>query len=341
MRTGCPSPETLRSLLTPGLEECAFEKLASHVSECSHCYRRLDDFDTHRVLIRGEAVIQKGVMKPQQATAVGRLSGSSIGQYEIIREIGRGAMGIVFLGFHTELRRFVAVKFLSRSTIKRRRARERFQREVQAAGMCDHKNVVRTTDALHNRNGHFIVMEHVDGIDVESLVNDELPLSVDIACEIAAQIVHGLQHIAENGLVHRDIKPSNLMVSRNGNVRILDLGLAHLTIDVAKQEGDNDLEPSRTNTAESGRVVGTPRFMAPEQWLSVPEIDCRADIYSLGCTLYYLLTGSAPFDGANYSSRRMLRFAHIAIPPEQIQNKNPEIPSQLADVIHQCLAKDP
>ncbi|MFN0196287.1 MAG: serine/threonine protein kinase, partial [Planctomycetaceae bacterium] len=210
-----------------------------------------------------------------------------IGQYRIREVLGKGGMGTVYKGIHPQLEKVVAIKLLKADLSKDPSAVARFQREMKAVGRLDHPNIVRATDA-GTADGHmFLVMEYVDGVDLRALVDLGGPLAVADACELIRQSAVGLFHAHEHGLVHRDIKPNNIRLSRQGCAKILDLGLARVTWD----EGAGG-EPQLTQTSQ---ICGTYDYMPPEQWESTHRVDHRCDIYSLGCTFYFLLTGHAPF----------------------------------------------
>jgi hypothetical protein len=240
-------------------------------------------------------------------------------------------MGVVYRALHTRLRRVVALKVLPAERTRDAGAVARFEREMEAVGRLEHPHIVRATDAGEADGCHFLVMEYVPGIDLARLVRLCGALEVADACALVRQAALGLQHAHEAGLVHRDIKPSNLMVTPEGVVKLLDLGLALLHGQLPAAE---DLTPS-------GQAMGTADYMAPEQALDSHVVDIRADIYSLGCTLYKLLTGQAPFGGGRYSStfKKMTAHAHEPVPP--VRDLRPEVPEGLAAVLDRLLAKEP
>lgn len=221
--------------------------------------------------------------------------GDRLGQYRLLDEIGRGAMGIVYLAEHVSLRRQVAVKLIHPQREFGPDAVARFRREMSAVGRLDHPHLIRATDAGSIDGIEYLVMEYLAGIDVERLAKIFGPLPIGAACEIAAQSAAGLAHAHRAGLVHRDVKPSNLLLGADGAVRVLDLGLAR-TIDLARElpvdrgaggTADWDL------TSPAGRV-GTRAYMAPEQYRSSRDVDQRSDIFGLGATLVRLLWGFPP-----------------------------------------------
>ena len=202
---------------------------------------------------------------------------------------------------------------------------------MEAVGRLDHPNLVRAHDAGEAEGQHFLVLEFVDGTDLRKLVRERGPLPVADACEIVRQAALGLQHAHEHGLIHRDIKPSNLMLTNDGTVKVLDLGLARL-IDEAAPAWD---------MTSAGQIVGTGDFISPEQGQDTRNADARSDIYSLGCTLYFLLAGRAPFSGPQYGTfvQKVMAHANEPIPP--IQAIRDDILDNLAQLLGQMLAKDP
>ena len=189
-----------------------------------------------------------------------------------------------------------------------------------------------------------LIMEFVEGMDLGHFVRRLGPLPTADACELARQAAVGLQYIHEQGLVHRDIKPSNLMLTPQGTVKILDLGLARFHFGEEKGTGSERSEvpvPFSSEMTHSGQAMGTADYMAPEQASDSHAVDIRADIYSLGCTLYKLLVGSAPFEGSQYKGTFEKMTAHVQQPAPAIENLLPEIPHELAAVLEKMLAKNP
>ena len=216
-----------------------------------------------------------------------------IGQYQLLKQIGRGGMGLVYLARHLKLGRTVALKLLPGLHLSEKSAIVRLQREIAATGRLQHPNIVFATDANEEDGIDYLVMEHIEGIDVGRLVAALGPLPCPVACEIIRQAALGLAHVHGCGLVHRDLKPSNLMLAADGVVKILDLGLALL------REGLPGNEESATQT---GYLLGTADYVSPEQLHDPHDADVRSDLYSLGCTFYKLLTGHAPFSGSDNTS---------------------------------------
>lgn len=254
-----------------------------------------------------------------------------LGEYTLLETLGEGGMGKVYKALHTELERFVAIKVIRRGCMDDDWALARFRREIKTVGQLDHPHIVRAYDARRIGDTHFLVMEYVDGLNLNVLVDRCGPLPMADACELLRQAALGLQCAHEHGLVHRDIKPSNLMLNRKGQLKILDLGLVRVRV-AGGQGGD---------MTSVGQVMGTPDYMAPEQVADSSAIDIRADIYSLGCTLYKLLTGHAPFEGPQYQSLLAKMTAHNETPPPSCRQHRDDVPVALDAVLNRMLTKAP
>jgi serine/threonine-protein kinase len=264
-----------------------------------------------------------------------RLDKLELGAYRLLRPIGSGGMGEVYLALQKKLERNVAIKILRPDFAAAHvNALARFRREALAVAKLSHPNIVHIYDADELDGTHFIVMEYVPGIDFARLVAQRGPLPIDMACDLVRQAAEGLQHAHEAGLVHRDIKPSNLLVvlpekaapGHFGLVKILDLGLARL-----EEGGDLTMTRSRN-------VIGTPDFISPEQAQNASEVDIRADLYSLGCTFYFLLSGQVPFPNGTPIEKLM---AHYLERPKSIILLRPEVPKDVQAILDRLLRKDP
>jgi serine/threonine protein kinase len=207
---------------------------------------------------------------------------------------------------------------------------------MEAVGKLDHPHIVRASDAGEIAGTHFLVMDFVPGVDLAKLVRRRGPLAIADACELARQAAQGLQHVYECGLVHRDVKPSNLLLSTSGIVKVSDLGLARLRNDVQELAS-----PEASDITATGQLLGTVSFMAPEQASNTRGVDIRADIYSLGCTLFMLLTGRPPYDGPEFDSVMSKLVAHASAPVPSMDSIRPEIPAALSALVAQMLAKAP
>ena len=252
-----------------------------------------------------------------------------LGDYDILREIGHGGMGVVYQAQHRLLNQIVAIKVLPESSLGDRQAVRRFQREMLSIGRLNHPNIIRALNAGQDRGVHYLVMEFGDGLDFRELVGQSGWLSPGAACELIRQAAVGLQHIHEHGLVHRDIKPANLMLARDASVKILDLGLARLET----RQMSRDL-------THPGMAMGTVDYMAPEQWVDSSAVDIRADIYSLGCTLYFLLTGQPPNVMAMRESPAARRSGRPPTHPS-VASLRRDCPQDLDKILELMLAEEP
>jgi tRNA A-37 threonylcarbamoyl transferase component Bud32 len=247
-------------------------------------------------------------------------------RYRVVRLIGQGGMGAVYAAEHRVMQRTVALKVIHRAYTANAAALERFRCEVRAAARLSHPNIVATYDAEDAGETQFLVMEYVAGTSLGRLVHERGPLPVAEACAYIRQAALGLQHAHERGMVHRDVKPENLIRSADGTVKVLDFGLAAL---VAERRG---------GLPEENVVMGTPDFMAPEQAEDPRSAETRADVYSLGCTLYYLLTGQVPYPAPT----ALLKIrAHRVQPLPPIGQLRPDVPAGLGRVLARMLAKKP
>ncbi len=250
-------------------------------------------------------------------------------KFRILRELGRGGMGVIYLAEHRVLEKPVALKVINPAVLDNPDALARFQTEARAAAKLDHQHIARAYDADRAGDLHFLVMEFVEGVSLAQLLEKKGPLSVTAACHCASQAALGLQHAFEQGMVHRDIKPHNLMLTPKGQVKILDFGLARV------RDERNKVAP-RLTRLES--FMGTPTYVAPEQATDAREADTRSDIYSLGCTLYALLAGQPPFTGDGIAE---IVLAHIEKEPAPLHEVRPDVPAGLSAVVAKMLAKDP
>ncbi len=287
------------------------------------------------VLGLARALQKAGKLTAYQAAALyqRKSRGLLIGNYLILDKLGVGGMGVVFKARHRRLGRVVALKILPPSFARDRTALARFKREVEAAGKLKHPNIVAALDADEDRGVHFLVMEYVEGRDLDHVVRQRGPLPVVEAIEYLIQAARGLAAAHAEGIVHRDIKPSNLMLDTAGTVRVLDLGLARI-VDASNPFG----QAAGGRLTESGTYMGTIDYMAPEQAEDSRRADQRADVYSLGCTLYYLMTGREPFVGETVLRRLM---AHQERPAPPLQGARPDAPAALERAFQRMMAKRP
>ena len=281
-------------------------------------------------------LVRYGRLTPYQAAAVlqGKTKGLLIGNYVVLDRLGAGSMGIVFKARHRVLKRVVALKLLPPSLAKDRLALQRFHREAKAAAKLSHPNIVAVLDADEFRGLHFLVMEYIEGRDLARLVREEGPLSVSQAIDCIVQASRGLKAAFEASVVHRDIKPSNLLLDPAGTVKILDMGLARLDA-VGGSFGANQPDASLTL---SNVLLGTIDYMSPEQASNPRNADHRSDIYSLGCTLHFLLTGRPPFSGETLIERLI---AHREQPIPSLSENRRDVPPAVDVVLRRVLAKSP
>jgi serine/threonine protein kinase len=250
-----------------------------------------------------------------------------VDRYELIHQIGEGGMGTVYLARHDRLqKRQYAVKVIHDASPS---LRLRFEREIDALDGLTHPNIVSVVDAGQVSGTPFLVMEYIDGASVSSLLKQIGRLTVVDSCEIVRQIAAGLHHVHERGLVHRDIKPANIMVSADGVVKILDLGLARLM-------DAQDQQLTATN-----QVFGTPDYMSPEQCDNSASAGPASDLYSLGCTFFCLLTGRPPFGDDEHATAHTKMRAHLLEPPASIQSIRPDVPTEIREIVSELLAKSP
>jgi serine/threonine protein kinase len=258
-----------------------------------------------------------------------------LGQYLLLERLGEGGMGQVFKARHRKMNRIAALKVMRRDKLNSSEAVRRFFREVQAAATLDHPNIVAAYDADEVDGTYFFAMEYVDGDDLGQLVKERGPIRLGKAVEYIRQAALGLHHAFEKGLVHRDIKPSNIIVRRGASqseggplVKLLDLGLARITGGFGE-----DASLTQVHT-----VLGTPDFIAPEQARSSRDADIRSDLYSLGCTFYYILTGQVPFS-AESPMEKLLK--HYLEPPPRVEALRPEVPRGISRMVERLMAKSP
>lgn len=353
--TICPTPALLRSLDSGTLGISQLESLQAHVAVCRRCEQALQGLaEESDSLIRTLASLPatdedepefrqlyaqlwNNCPNPEIADsswqnlldldASGGLRCSDtlalpfrLASYELFACLGRGATGAVYKARHLRLDRVVAIKVLSPRALG---GAQEFLREMQAVGKLDHPNIIRGTDAGETNGMHFLVMEYVGGWDLSRLIRKTGPLQVADACEIGVQAAMGLDAAHQFGFIHRDIKPSNLLLSRLGQVRILDLGLAT----------KHHVEDNR----EAKLPRGTADYMAPEQWTGEHAPSSATDIYGLGCTLYTLLVGHPPFRGQGVDRRE----SHLHVSPPSIRDSRPDCPHRLDALVQTMLAKDP
>ncbi|RLS56377.1 MAG: serine/threonine protein kinase [Planctomycetota bacterium] len=249
-------------------------------------------------------LVSRGQLTRFQAKIIqqGKARSLLLGQYTVIDRIGQGGMGLIVKAIDRKTQGIVAIKVLTHTAVRSPETLKRFQREITAAARLKHPNIVEAFDADQANGSHFMVMEYLAGENLASLIRHKGPLPIPLALHYLLQAGRGLAFAHTQGIVHRDIKPANLLVDDKGGVKILDFGLARL-----------DCEDERTDITQSGQIMGTVDFMAPEQALNTHTADHRADIYSFGCTLWFLLTGKMLYGGET-SMEKLLAHREQPIP---------------------------
>lgn len=312
------------------LDPLQMEEISTHL---------LDRFPDPRALAR--ELVQRGWLTPFQANKLFLERGDDLllGSYILLERLGVGGMGEVYKARHAKLDKIVAIKLVRSDRLNDAETLRRFQREVRAAAQLNHPNIVHAYDCDEAGGKHFLVLEYVEGIDLARLVKKQGPLPMAQACDYIRQAALGLQHAFEHGLVHRDIKPHNLLLTQSSGrassveavVKILDLGLARLS---------RGAESESTSTMTGlGMVMGTLDYLAPEQARDAHSADTRADLYSLGCTFFFLLAGRVPFPGGGGATEKLLK--HQVEQPPALRKFRPDLPPALAAIVSKLMAKRP
>ena len=346
-----PTDQTLSSYGLGKLDDGSAESVNQHLESCPDCRRRVADLSPDTFLGRlldakpradsaspvvsatdGLSMLHAGSAAsppPPDSTLPPGLADHP--DYEILRELGRGGMGVVYLAQNLLMGRLEVLKVVGSHMISRPGVLDRFLREIRSAAKLHHHNIVAAYSALRVGESFVMAMEYVEGYDLATMVKAQGPLPVAHACNFVYQAALGLQHAHEQGMVHRDIKPANLIFTRVGKkpiVKVLDFGLAKVT-----SEGQAD-----SGLTREGQMLGTPDYIAPEQIRDAQSADIRADIYSLGCTFYYLLTGGPPFGG---DSLWDVYQAHFSMDAGPLNLMRPEVPVELAALVAKMMAKNP
>ena len=277
-----------------------------------------------------KALIRQEKLTKFQATAVyqGKTKSLVFGEYVVLDKIGQGGMGMVFRAKHRRMKREVAIKVLPGGSLDDEDSVNRFYQEVEAAAKLLHPNIVTAFDAGQHGESHFLVMEYVEGKDLSAVIKAKVQLPIATAVGLTIQAGQGLEYAHGEGLIHRDVKPANLLVDKKGVVKILDMGLARLAAEGMTDDG----------LTKSGQIMGTVDYMAPEQATDTRKAGFHADIYSLGCTLYRLLTGHPVFDGDTIMNKMM---AHANQPPPDLRTLRRDVSEQLNTTFQKMVAKSP
>jgi tRNA A-37 threonylcarbamoyl transferase component Bud32 len=329
-----PAPSDLEAFGLGLLDPSLSDVVEKHVAGCDSCCQAVQGVadDTLVNQLRDAATLSD--LPPAASGATAAWKSSEVPndlarhpRYRILKLLGCGGMGAVYQAEHGVMRRRVALKVIKPEYTANAASVERFRREIQAAARLNHPNIVAAYDAEQAGETHFLVMEYVEGVSLDQVVMLQGPLPVAEACDAVRQAALGLQHAHEHGMVHRDVKPHNLIRTPDGVVKVLDFGLAA----VAEDRGERPL--TGTNM-----VLGTPDYIAPEQAEDTRAADARSDVYSLGCTLYHLLTGRPPF---RRPSTLLTILAHREEASEPVCASRPDVPPALAAELARMMAKAP
>lgn len=356
MLTACPTDVQLHAFATGEPDLRNDDQIAQHLMNCPRCEDKVASYDVHALALASQFCVSQAhgsyVDEPEMQLAlqrVGTLEELSadfhpqqrpcgaeadlqrLGEYDIIARIGAGAMGVVYKASHRRLKRLVALKVLDQRRWGDRHAASRFGREMRAVGKLNHPHVIQASDAGEIDGMHYLAMQFIDGLDLGRIVTRLGPLRVCDACEVIRQAADGLEYARRNGIVHRDIKPSNLIIDRRGQVRVADLGLALF---------DSRHDDHVSELTSDGQVMGTLEYMAPEQLNDSHNVTTQADVYSLGATLYRLLTGRTPIikDGRHTALERIRAIA--VAEPTPIDELRPDLPVELTRMISKMLSRD-
>jgi serine/threonine protein kinase len=376
-----PDREELAAFGLGHLDEEKSAALEAHLAHCPECTLVLERLGSDSFITRLRAAAatatagqQLGAVPAPERETLDRALAARPGptanlgvppelanhlRYWVVRELGAGGMGVVYEAMHLLMGRRVALKVINGSLVQDPAAVERFQREVRAAARLSHPNIVTAFDAEWAGALHFLVMEYVEGTSLQQVIAERGRLPVSEACDYVRQAALGLQHAHERGMVHRDIKPGNLLLTPEGQIKVLDFGLARFARESApagavpppaataphpyssaptEERGRGEGGPPSKVLTQVGCLMGTPDYVAPEQILNPHTADIRADLYSLGCTLYHLLAGPGPFAKASEWEKLM---AHSEAAPRPLTEFRQDVPPGLVQLIERLMAKDP
>ena len=343
----CLEAVEIQEVLAGRASEEAFDSAISHLDECDRCRAKAESLESsgkwlvesladHSVdPLQAETACQIALWRMLNAPNQVMVRSNErpcdqLGPYKLVHTLGVGGMGTVYLAEHERLKRSCAVKLLPRERVDQPGWLDRFDREMTTVAGLEHPNIVRATDAGHQDGWHYLVMEHLDGLDVGQIASRIGRLNVADACEIVRQAANGLGHVHESGLVHRDIKPSNLMLTLRGEVKLLDLGLV--------LAGDDPLSKDERLTTV-GHMMGTMPYMAPEQLADSHQVSAAADIYSLGATLFRLLAGHPPHKRTGTIASQILSISgKDAVRLDKLRD---DIDSDLVSLVASMLSRDP
>jgi serine/threonine protein kinase/Leucine-rich repeat (LRR) protein len=347
-----PQREELLAYVNGSLSESQAESLEGHLQSCPECEATLNivngQSDTMIDKLRrspppkaadGEVECQAMVQaikgmdrdqtdpgRPETVNVSGPPDLGSLREYKLLEKLGQGGMGAVYRALHTRLDKVVALKVLNSTCLQKSDSLARFEREMKAVGKLRHPNIVAASDAGEANGTHFLVMELVEGQDLSVLMKKNGPMSVHQAVDCIVQAARGLAYAHSRGIVHRDIKPGNLLLDNEGVLKVLDLGLARFE------------DPNADQLTSDEQVMGTVDYMSPEQATSTRNVDARGDIYSLGVTLWFLLTGTKMYSGETAVQRIM---KHQSAPIPSLTAARTDVSAELAQFFERMVAKTP
>lgn len=303
---------------------------AEEIQACINKQQKLTAAGTPMQL--AEVLVRSGVVTASQLKRMANPADDSMSQslqqipgFQIMQKIGAGAMASVYKAKQLSLDRIVAVKILPKRLSEDPEFVKRFIAEGRAAAKLNHNNIVQAIDVGEYAGYHYFVMEFVDGHTVYDEMAKHRVYDEKAALDVIIQMAKALEHAHERGFIHRDVKPKNIMLTKTGTAKLADMGLARQA---------NDAEAA---AAEKGRAFGTPYYISPEQVRGVADVDFRADIYSLGATLYHMVTGKVPFEGASPAAIMQKHLKEPLVPPDHL---NPKLSTGMAEVVERMMAKD-
>ncbi len=309
----------------------ALEQRFCTENELQKCQEQLTNHPSSEPVTMEELMINNGYITSTQATRIksniteSKTAAHQIPGYKVLGKLGSGAMAIVYKAKQLSLDRIVAVKVLPKKFTEKEDYIKRFYKEGRLAAKLNHNNIVQAIDVGEAGGIYYFVMEYVEGKTLYDDLSRGKIFSEQEALDIIIQLANALNHAHKQGLIHRDVKPKNIMINTENVVKLADMGLARATTDVEAAQ------------AEKGKAFGTPYYIAPEQVRGELDIDGRADIYALGATLYHMVTGKVPFDGANPSEVMKKHLKEPLTPPDHL---NTELSAGLAEMVEVMMAKD-
>lgn len=352
-----PDKQHLADFATGHLAADEASSIAQHLDECAECEATIQSLEAKSDTLvsaiqatpagephEGEAELRRAVAKAAQVSSFAASTPAQdaqpaatkappkLGPYQLLAKLGEGGMGAVFKARHEHLEKIVAIKVLSKKALQDTATVARFRREMKAVGALHHPNIVGAHDAGEQQGIHFLVMEYVEGQDLSTLLKKAGPVPVAQVISYLKQAAEGLAFAHGKNIIHRDVKPANLLVNAEGIVKILDLGLARLD-DSGLAEAE-----AKQGLTQTGQVMGTVDYMAPEQAYDTHRVDAKADVYSLGCTMFRMLTGRNPFEGETIVQKIL---AHREQPIASLAEAVPEVPQRLDALYRRMLAKRP